>query len=140
MLKAYEEQVWIGQTSTTTRRQLNPDEDKSEVLREREKISRFRSIVGTGIYLCQERYDVAFTVKEVASRKPTPTAMSLRHLKNSWHKGNTMDCCLVVEFPQAGEGYAKKGESYWCLETFRFRLGWKQRPQKVNIRRIPRIE
>ena len=28
----------------------------------------FRSVVGSGIYLCQERYDVAFTVKETASR------------------------------------------------------------------------
>ena len=30
----------------------------------------------------------------------------------------TRDYCLVVVFPQAGEGYVKKGEHYWCLETF----------------------
>ena len=30
----------------------------------------------------------------------------------------TTGYCLVVEFPQAGEGYVKKGERYWCLETF----------------------
>ena len=29
-----------------------------------------------------------------------------------------MDICLVLDFPQVGEGYVKKGESYWCLETF----------------------
>ena len=29
-----------------------------------------------------------------------------------------MDYCLAVEFPQAGEGYVKKGESSWRLETF----------------------
>jgi len=46
-------------------------EDTPEVLHEQEKISLFRSIVGSGIYL----------------------------------------------FPQGGEGYVKKGESYWCLGT-----------------------
>ena len=30
----------------------------------------------------------------------------------------TLDYCLVLEFPQAGEDYVKKGESDWCLETF----------------------
>ena len=28
----------------------------------------------------------------------------------------TMDHYLVLESPEAGEGYVKKGENYWCLE------------------------
>ena len=50
-------------------------EDKSEVSQEPEKVSLSRGIVGSGIYLCQERYDVGFTVKELASRMSNPTAM-----------------------------------------------------------------
>ena len=93
-------------------------EDKSEVLREQEKVSLFRNI-GSGIYLRQERYDAAFTVKELASRVSNPTAMSFHHLKKfPGYLKKTMDYCLAVEFPQAGEGYVKEGESYWCLETF----------------------
>ena len=56
-------------------------EDKSEILYDPERISLFRSIAGPGIFLCQERYDVAFTVKELASRMANPTTMSFHHLK-----------------------------------------------------------
>ena len=65
MLKAYEEQIGkikLQQLPSDTSIQM---EDKSEVLDDQEWISLFRSIVGSGIYLCQERYDVAFTVKEL---------------------------------------------------------------------------
>ena len=37
--------------------------------------------MGSGTYLRQERYDVAFTVKELASRMSNPTAMSFHQLK-----------------------------------------------------------
>ena len=59
------------------------------------------------------------TVKDMAWRMSNPTAMSFHHLKKfPGYLKKTMDHCLVVEFPQAGEGCVKKGESYWCLETF----------------------
>ena len=91
-------------------------EDKSEVLREPEKISLFRSIVGSGICLCREGYDVA---KELASTMPSPTPMSFHHLKKFLgYLKKAMEYGLVLEFPQGGEGYAKKGESCLCLETF----------------------
>ena len=86
-------------------------EDKLEVLREQEKISLFRSIVGSGIYLCQERYDVACRVKEVASRMSNPTAMSFHRLKKVLgYLKKAMDYCLVLELPQAGEGYMTRKE------------------------------
>ena len=77
MPKAYEEQ--IGKIKLPL---LPPDnsiqmEETSEVLREQETISHFRSIAGSGIYLCQERYDVALTVKELASRMSNPTATNV---------------------------------------------------------------
>ena len=112
MLKASEEQLPAEKSIQM--------EDKSEVLREQEKISLFKSIVGSGdLYLCQERYDVAFTVKELASRMSHPTATPFyRWKKFLGYLKKTVGYCLVLELPQAGEGYVKKGESYWCLETF----------------------
>ena len=72
---------------------------KSEAVQEQEKISLFRSIVGSGIYLRQERYDVAFSVKELASRMSNPTAMSFHHLKKLLgYLKKAMDFCLVVDF------------------------------------------
>ena len=101
MLKAYEEV--IGEIQLQQLPSDNSIHQKSCVSREREKIGLFRSIVGSGIYLCQERYGVAFTVKELASRMPDPTAMLFHRLKKF------LD---FVELPQAGEGYVKKGESF----------------------------
>ena len=97
MLKAYE-----GQIGKIKLQQLPADnsiqmQDKSGVLREQER--RFRSTVGSVICLCQERYDVTFTAKDLALKK-------------------SMDYCLALKVPQAVEGYVKKGESDWCLETF----------------------
>ena len=141
-LKAYEEQIGKIKLQQLPSDNSIQTEGISEVLREQEKISLFRSIVGPGIYPCQERYDVAPTVKESASRMSNPTAMSFHHLKKFLgYLKMTLDY-LVVEFPQAGEGYVKKGESYWRLTTvsLRFRLGWKQEPQKINFRRTPCIE
>ena len=81
MVKAYEEQIGkikLQQLPSDSSIQM---EDRSEVFYEQEKTSLFRSAVGPGIYLCQERYDVAFTVKKLASRMSNPTAMSLHHFK-----------------------------------------------------------
>ena len=59
----------------------------------------------------------------MASRMSNPTAMSFHHLKKFHKQGKFMQRKLFV-----------------LGETFRFRLEWKQKPQKVNIRRIPCIE
>ena len=61
MLKAYEDQ--IGPVKS---QQLPAD---NSGMREPEKISLVRGVVGSGIYLCQERYDVALTVKELKNVK-----------------------------------------------------------------------
>ena len=35
----------------------------------------------------------------------------------------TMDYCLALEFPQAGEGYVKKGESFWTWKRSQVQTG-----------------
>ena len=97
----------------------------------------FRSIGGSGIYLCQERYDVAFTVKELASRMSSPTAMSFHHLKKFLgYLKKTVDYCLVRR------RLCQEQRKLSVLRgILRFRLEWKQKlPQKVNIRRVTSIE
>ena len=104
MLKAYGEQ-----TSTTTIRQFNSDGREVRDLDRSKKSAYSESI---------ERYHVAFTVKELGSRMSNPTTMSFHHLtKCPGYLKKTMDYCLVVELPQAGEGYVKKGEHYWRSGT-----------------------
>ena len=120
MLKAYEDQIGPAKLQQLPAGNSIQMEDKSEVLREQEKISLLRGIVGSGINLCQERYDVAFTVKELASRMSNPTAVSFHRLKKflGYLKKAVDFYCLALEFPQAGEGYVEKGKSDWCLEPF----------------------
>ena len=79
--KAYEEQIGLIELQQLPSDDSIQMEDKSDVFQEQEKIHLFRSITGSGVYLCQERYDVAFTVKELASRMSNPVAMSFHHLK-----------------------------------------------------------
>ena len=90
-LKAYEEQI-----RPVKLQQLPADNPiQMEALHERGQIRLFRGIVGSGFHLCQERYDVAFTVRELASKMSSPTAMSFHHLKKLLGcLKKTMDYCL----------------------------------------------
>ena len=70
---------------------------------------------------CLDVKDVFLQVPEekpltVILRSNTYVMSSLEEVPRYLKK--TMDYCLVVEFPQAGEGYVKKSIHYWCLETF----------------------
>ena len=107
MLKAYDEQIGKIKLQQVPLDNSIQMEDKSDVLRGQKKVSLFRNIVGSGIYLCQERYDVARTVKELASRMSNPTAMSFNHTKEV-PRILEEDYGLVVELLQAGEGDVKK--------------------------------
>ena len=60
-LKAYEEQVGKIKPQRLPSDSSIQMENKSQVLCEQDKISLFRSIAGSGNYLCQERCDIAFT-------------------------------------------------------------------------------
>lgn len=41
----------------------------------------YRSVVGMGIYLAQERCDIAFCIKELASKMSSPTEVSIQMRK-----------------------------------------------------------
>ena len=72
-------------------------------------------------YLPMSRNDVAFTVKELASRMSKSciyVISSLEEILGILEEDYGLLSGTSLEFPQAGEGYVKKGESYWCLETF----------------------
>ena len=106
MLKAYEEQI-----GPIKLQQLPADKWKTshKSCMSQKRLPLFRSIVGSCIYLCQERCDVAFIAKELASRMSNPTAMAVHHLeKFLGYLKKTMDYCLVLEFPQAGESISRK--------------------------------
>ena len=71
--------------------------------------SLYRSIVGCGIYLSQERPDVAFTIKELAGAMANPTTRSMRKLGRliGYLKG-TLGQRTIVEIPEPGWGLATR--------------------------------
>ena len=53
-----------------------------------------------------------------------PTAMSFCHLKKLLgYLKKAIDYCLVVEFPETGEGYVKKGEAIGAWRHFQIQIG-----------------
>ena len=80
----------------------------------------YRSLVGCGIYLSQERMDISFAVKELASNMACPTTGSLKKLsKLIGYLKSTMGQYSVMELEEAGRGLVTRCEtSRWLLETF----------------------
>ena len=85
-----------------------------------ELASLYRSLVGCGIYLSQERLDVSYTVKELASTMSCPTAASLRKLgKLIGYLKHTMGQHSLLELNEPGHGLVHQSfETRWILETF----------------------
>ena len=80
----------------------------------------YRSLVGCGIYLSQDRLDVSYTVKELASTMSCPTAASLKKLgKLIGYLKHTMGQHRLLELKEAGHGLVHQSfETRWILETF----------------------
>ena len=77
MIKAFEDKygpVRKQRLPATTEIQ---DADGSNVVPQ-EDAAIYRSIVGMGIYLAQERLDISFVVKELASKMSSPTELSMQ--------------------------------------------------------------
>lgn len=53
----------------------------STVSSQEAEASVYRSVVGMGIYLAQERCDIAFTFKELASKMAGPTEISIQKMR-----------------------------------------------------------
>ena len=85
-----------------------------------ELASLFRSLVGCGIYLSQERMDVSFAIKELASSMACPTTGSLRKLgKLVGYLKATVGQYSLLPYPDPGHGHATRTtSSRWLLETF----------------------
>ena len=80
----------------------------------------YRSLVGCGIYLSQERMDISFAVKELASSVACPTTGSLKKLaKMIGYLKSTIGQYGVLELEEAGHGLVTRCDtSRWLLETF----------------------
>ena len=80
----------------------------------------YRSLVGCGIYLSQERPDVSYTIKELASTMSFPTTSSLRKLgKLIGYLKGTIGQHSILEMGEPGQGLVGHTmESRWILETF----------------------
>ena len=79
----------------------------------------FRSIVGMGIYLAQERMDVAFVVKELASRMSSPTEISLLKVqKFVGYLKETESQHILLPLPQRGQGMHMRSHELWILESY----------------------
>ena len=86
-----------------------------------EEATMFRSMVGMAIYLSQERLDIGFVTKELASKmsRPTKMALAMGHLKKmlGYLKG-TSDYAMKLRVPTAGKGSRMWSTRAMVLETF----------------------
>ena len=80
----------------------------------------YRSLVGCGIYLAQERVDISFTVKELAGKMACPTEASLKKLgKLIGFLKPTLGQYSQLEVGEPGHGLTTRTEvSGWLLETY----------------------
>ena len=80
----------------------------------------YRSLVGCGIYLAQERVDIAFTAKELAGNMACPTEASLKKLgKLIGFLKTTLGQYSHLEVGEPGHGLTTRTEvSGWLLETY----------------------
>ena len=84
-----------------------------------EEATMFRSMVGMAIYLSQERLDIGFVTKELASKMSRPTKMAMGHLKKmlGYLKG-TSNYAMKLRVPTAGKGSRMWRAKAMVLETF----------------------
>ena len=94
------------------------DTDGSDLL-DVEHASLFRSLVGSGIYLAQERLDIAFTIKELAASMSNPTASSMAKMKRLiGYLKETKDQYMHLPYPVLGQGIVIRSGAKWLLESF----------------------
>ena len=107
-----------------------------------ELASLYRSLVGCGIYLSQERPDVSYTIKELASTMSCPTTSSLKKLgKLIGYLKNTMGQYSVLEVIEPGQGLVSRTvEARWLLETFSDSDWSGSEPSEIDISNHPHAE
>ena len=89
------------------------DTDVSDLLGV-EHASLFRSLVGSGIYLAQERLDIACTIKELAASMSNPTASSMAKMKRLiGYLKETKDQYMHLPYPVRGQGIVIRLSGFW---------------------------
>ena len=79
----------------------------------------YRSVVGMGIYLAQERCDIAFCIKELASKMSSPTEISIQKMRKFLgYLKDTENQSMMLPLPQRGEGMNMHSNHTWLLETY----------------------
>ena len=94
-------------------------EPESSPLLGYEEASLYRSLVGSGIYLGQERWDVCFAVKELASYMTNPTVGAMDRMRNLLgYLKQTRGYHTHLGFPRDGDGLQMKNQCKWILESY----------------------
>ena len=84
-----------------------------------EDASIFRSIVGMGIYLSQERLDISFAIKELASKMASPTELAMQRARRLiGYLKETEEQHILLPLPVQGQGMHGHSHEIWLLESF----------------------
>lgn len=79
----------------------------------------YRSLVGSGIYLSQERIEVAFVVKQLAGGMSNPTYGHLQVMRKLvGYLKATKGYHSHLGYPSAGQGVHHHYDSKWVVESF----------------------
>lgn len=93
MLKVFEEAYGKVKVQKIPADNLIQIEDESMPLGP-EEATMFRSMVGMAIYLSQERLDIGFVTKELASKMSRPTKMTIGTLERCWGTSKELQTML----------------------------------------------
>ena len=93
-------------------------EDKSDELNAYDS-GIYRSLVGMGLYIAQERYDIAYAIKELSSKMAKPTKSSMCGLRKllgylrqtSWY-------AVLLPTPEPGRGKIAHVDKHFILESY----------------------
>eukprot|EP00913_Durusdinium_trenchii_P031885 g29862.t1 len=76
-----------------------------------EQAAIYRSVVGMGIYLAQERCDIAFCIKELAGKMSSPTEISIQKMKKFLgYLKETADQSMMLPMPRRGSSAYKTSQ------------------------------
>lgn len=94
-------------------------EDSSEPLGRGDALL-FGSVAGMGIYLSQERPDLVFVIKELASKMSKPTELAMARMKKFLgYVTAKKDYMTYMRLPQSGVGHLKQTKDMeWILESY----------------------
>ena len=98
-----------------------------------EEAKLYRSLVGSGIYLSQERIEIGFIIKQLASGMSNPSRSHLQVMRKLiGYLKNTRGHYNRLKAPSHGQGVHHHYDSKWILETFTDSDWWGDRKTRRN--------